>query len=198
MAHSTRRWCVRGMVLALALAGFAPAVGAHGGDPALVHSCVNKSSGEVKIIAPNGSCKPNETALDWPRTAATPGEDGGVLHARSNFVADAGATKFAMFVEEGTEAFVRIVIPRSGSLANLFVHPTDTPAGGSMTVVVRVNGADTALAVTHPSIVGTSAVSNTADTVAVNQGDFVAVKFTHTADGGGAPGTVYRASFELK
>jgi hypothetical protein len=54
----------------LALAGVTPALYAHGGDPTLVHACVNKGSGEIKIVGANASCKANETALDWPRTSA--------------------------------------------------------------------------------------------------------------------------------
>jgi hypothetical protein len=177
--------------------GGAPAFG-HGGDLTLVHSCVNKSSGEIKIVAATATCKPNETALDWTQTAATPpAAEGGLLHARSNFVAVSGTTQFAMFVEEGPEDFVKVVLPRGGTLSNLFLRPTDAPAvGASVTAVVRVNGVDSTLAVTHTSVSGTTATSNTVDTVTVNQGDLVVVKFTET--GGVVPGAVYRASFEFK
>jgi hypothetical protein len=198
MIRSKLGWLVLGSALVLALGGSTAMVSGHGGDPTLVHSCVNKSSGEVKIVAASASCKANETALDWPRTSATPTPaQGGVLHARSNFSLAANATQFAMFVEEGTEAFVRVVLPRAGTFSNLFVHPTDAPASGAlMTVVVRVNGVDTTLAVTHSSVDGTSATGNTIDTVTVNQGDFVALKFTES--GGVIPAAVYRASFEFK
>jgi len=198
MKRSTGRWILGALVLVLALGGLVAAARAHGDDPALVHACINKSSGEIKIVAPNGSCKAHENAVDWPATAGPPAPvEGGVLHARGNFTLDAGVTRFAMFVEEGTEAFVRVVLPRAGTLANLFVHPTDAPAAGTvMTVVVRVNGLDTTLAITHTSGDGTAATSNTAATVPVSQGDFVAVKFTES--GGVAPGAVYRASFEFK
>jgi hypothetical protein len=184
--------------LALALVGIGAPVFGHGGDPTLVHACVNKNSGEVKIVAPTATCKAHETALDWPQTAATPPPaEGGLLHARSNFSLVSGVTQFAMFVEEGTESFVKVVLPRGGTLANLFLHPTAAPAGGAIvTAVVRVNEADTTLAVTHTSGDGTSATSNTVATVAVNQGDFVAVKFTES--GAVVPGAVYRASFEFK
>jgi hypothetical protein len=173
----------------------APAFG-HGGNPTLVHSCVNKSSGEIKIVAATATCKANETALDWTQTpSAPPAAEGGLLHARS-FVNVSSADKFAMFVEEGTEDFVKVVLPRDGTLANLFLRPTDAPApGASVTAVVRVNGIDTALAVTHTSASGTNATSNTVDAIAVSQGDLVAVKFTA---GAVVPGAVYRASFEFK
>ena len=38
---------------------------AHGGDSGLVHSCVNESSGTIKIVEPNETCANNETSLDW-------------------------------------------------------------------------------------------------------------------------------------
>lgn len=199
MTRSKTGWLFLGLVFVLALAVVTPAFYMHGGDATLIHSCVNKSSGEIKIVGANASCKNNETALDWPATSPSPSPSGGgaILDARGNFSLAASTTTFAMFVEEGTETFVQVNVPRAGQLANLFVHPTASPASGAiLTVTVRVNGADTLLAVTHTSVDGTNTVSNTANTVAVNQGDFVAVKFTES--GGVVPGAVYRASFELK
>ena len=62
--------------LAFGLALVPRTVDAHGGDSAKIHSCVNNSSGEIKIVAPNASCKQNETALDWSKAA--PGAGGAV------------------------------------------------------------------------------------------------------------------------
>ena len=185
---------VSGLVLGFGGVG-APAFG-HGGDLTLVHSCVNKSSGEIKIVAATATCKANETALDWTQTpSAPPAAEGGMLHARS-FVNVSSADKFAMFVEEGPQAFVQVVLPRGGTLANLVLRPTDPPAGGALvTAVVLVNGVDTLLTVTHSSGDGPGATSNTVNTVTVNQGDLVSVKFTA---GAVVPGVVYRASFEFK
>jgi hypothetical protein len=197
MKRSKTGWLFLGSVFVLAIAVMTPAVYMHGGDPTLIHSCVNKSSGEIKIVGANATCKNNENALDWPATQPAPSGGGAILDARGNFSLAASTTTYAMFVEEGTESFVQVNVPRAGQLANLFVHPTVSPASGAiLTVTVRVNGADTLLAVTHTSGDGTNTVSNTANTVAVNQGDLVAVKFTES--GGVVPGAVYRASFELK
>ena len=207
MRRSKTQWLFLSLMFVLAIAVVTPAVYMHGGDPSLIHSCVNKSSGEIKIVAANATCKNNETALDWPATAAapsptptpTPAPSGGaVLDARASFALAASTTRYALNVEEDpNESFVQVNVPRAGELANLFVHPTASPAGGAiLTVTVRVNGADTVLAVTHTSADGTNTVSNIVNTVPVNQGDFVAVKFTES--GGVVPGPVYRASFELK
>jgi hypothetical protein len=40
-------------------------VSAHGGNTALIHACVNNTSGEIKIIGANATCPNNYRALDW-------------------------------------------------------------------------------------------------------------------------------------
>lgn len=40
-------------------------VSAHGGNTALIHSCVSNSSGEIKIVGANASCPSNYRPLDW-------------------------------------------------------------------------------------------------------------------------------------
>src|SRR5690349_22975134 len=40
-------------------------VSAHGGNTALIHSCVNNTSGEIKIIAATANCPSNYRSLDW-------------------------------------------------------------------------------------------------------------------------------------
>jgi len=40
-------------------------VSAHGGNTALIHSCVNNTSGEIKIIAATANCPSNYRPLDW-------------------------------------------------------------------------------------------------------------------------------------
>jgi|ERR1043165_531894 len=40
-------------------------VSAHGGNIALIHSCVNNTSGEIKIIAATANCPSNYHSLDW-------------------------------------------------------------------------------------------------------------------------------------
>ena len=40
-------------------------VSAHGGNTTLIHSCVNNTSGEIKIVGANSNCPSNYRALDW-------------------------------------------------------------------------------------------------------------------------------------
>ena len=39
---------------------------AHGGDPDLIHACINKD-GIVRIVGPNDDCAKSETARHWIR-----------------------------------------------------------------------------------------------------------------------------------
>ncbi|HMH52320.1 MAG TPA: hypothetical protein VK548_18925 [Candidatus Acidoferrum sp.] len=73
MRRSTTAAILLVSALVLSLAWATPEVAAHGGNAALIHSCVNKSSGEVKIVGPNSSCKPHENAVDWPGAAPAAG-----------------------------------------------------------------------------------------------------------------------------
>ena len=39
---------------------------AHGGDPDLIHACIN-NAGIVRIVGPNDNCDKSETARHWIR-----------------------------------------------------------------------------------------------------------------------------------
>jgi hypothetical protein len=52
-------------VLFLVAAGGPAPVRADQGDPMLIHACVNRS-GELRILAPNATCKRKEMPLHWP------------------------------------------------------------------------------------------------------------------------------------
>jgi len=60
--------------LGLGLAPLTPPAYGHGGDTSLVHACVKRNGG-LRIIAPDGTCKKNETALDWS-ISGVPGPQG--------------------------------------------------------------------------------------------------------------------------
>lgn len=50
---------------ALLAAGATVLVSAHGGDGALIHACKNNTSGTIRIVGPNDSCRDSESPLDW-------------------------------------------------------------------------------------------------------------------------------------
>lgn len=69
MTFSQGRALLTGGICALALAGTAVAVYAHGGDPTRIHSCVAIAAGVVRIVGPNDNCLPLvERAVDWSIT----------------------------------------------------------------------------------------------------------------------------------
>ncbi len=55
-----------GLLLIVVLTVGVTWVFAHGGDPDLIHACVNQDSGGIRIVGPNDACKSKESALDWP------------------------------------------------------------------------------------------------------------------------------------
>jgi hypothetical protein len=61
--HRTRFMSVI-IILAMLFTGVT-AVLAHGGDVNLIHACVSKLDGYVRLIGATASCKKSETALDW-------------------------------------------------------------------------------------------------------------------------------------
>ena len=80
MSDKTIRFSVGATVLALALSVGAFVTWAHGGDPTVVHACVNNSNGVVRIVMPNIACQPNESARHWAiqGPAGPPGSEGPV------------------------------------------------------------------------------------------------------------------------
>ncbi len=73
---------IRMGLLAGLLLATPPLAGAHGGDPGVVHLCVQDVTGEVRLVGPNDPCRPRETAIDWnpsppaPAPAPTPAATG--------------------------------------------------------------------------------------------------------------------------
>lgn len=60
-------WKGAALLAATAVVGFATSVVAwgHGGDATLVHGCVHKSSGIVKVVSADETCPPQHDAVDW-------------------------------------------------------------------------------------------------------------------------------------
>ncbi len=105
---------------------------------------------------------------------------------------------------------VKTLMPRDGEISNLFIYPSYIdidecpscvpPSDFSVTATIRVNGADTPLAVTHVVANSLNPVGNTTDRVTVNQGDMVTLKTvlnSGSATGSGF-GVGYRMSLEIK
>ena len=95
-----------------------------------------------------------------------------------------------------SEANASYPMTRSGTLRNLYVHPNSTVgAGAVIQVFVRKNGVDTSLGFSFNGGDG-STKSNLVNTVPVNAGDLISVRFQEI--NAVAPGAVqFFATFEL-
>jgi hypothetical protein len=141
-------------------------------------------------------------AVDWNHVSNAPSFVTGVapIFFGCSFI-PANGTTFSppngVAVNFGTEAFMKVPVPRGGTLANFFVRPTGTTAAGSqVTVTLRVNGADTPLLLTFTSADGARFKSDTRNTVALAAGDAVSMKYSESA--GVEPGVGYTGSVEFK
>jgi len=70
-----------GAALMLMLMTAITVASAHGGDTTKIHACVYSSTGQLRIVGANETCKKTEQALDWnqagvPGPAGAPGERG--------------------------------------------------------------------------------------------------------------------------
>jgi hypothetical protein len=172
MTRSATRWLLLGSAFVLALAGV-PMVYAHGGDPTLIHSCVNKSSGEVKIVGASASCKNNETAVDWPATAAPPPPpaSGGSIMVHG---VGAGVVAGGSFIIEFGGGVFEYRLPRDGTVQNMRILVTSNSYNGPTTVTLLVNGVATSLSAAIPA--GSTANIDVVGPVAVLDGQRVSVR----------------------
>ena len=173
MTRSATRWMLPGLAFVLTLAGFTPMVDAHGGDPTLIHACVNKSSGEVKIVGASASCKNNETAVDWPATAAPPPPPAGGGSIMVHGVG-AGVVAGGSFIIEFGGGVFEYRLPRDGTVQNMRILVTSNSYNGPTTVTLLVNGVATSLSATIPA--GSTADIDVVGPVAVLDGQRVSVR----------------------
>ncbi len=132
-------------------------------------------------------------------TGATGASNGGVIGFGSRGISATTTTRFLDPWWEAANALTtdvnRLIMPRAGTLRNLFIHH-GIPGGngGAIVYTILVNGVATALAVSLPS---TSAVgSDLVDSIAVVQGDEISCRVTKAAPIGSSPGFI-TATMEL-
>jgi hypothetical protein len=168
---------VLGAAFVLALAWVPPVVYAHGGDPTLIHACVRNNNGDVRIVSPNTSCPNNETAVDWPGTAATPGQGSIILHSSSIDVpgpAFLGPLRCIGFLE--TCAYRS---PRDGTIQNMRVFINFNTLPGPTVLVLFVNGSPTLLSTSIPA--GSPADIDVPGMVDILDGDRISVMLDTSA-----------------
>ncbi len=177
MTRSKTDWVFLASVFVLALTGVTPVVYAHGGGTTLIHACVNNSSGEVKIVGANASCKNNETALHWP-SMAPPSSGSSIM----NHAISAGG--FYLTTPEpicvpAAGAICDYPFPRDGTIQNMRILINTNSYSGPAVVTLFVNGIPTLLSTTIPP--GSTTDIDVPGTVAVLDGDKVSVRMDRTA-----------------
>jgi hypothetical protein len=102
-----------------------------------------------------------------------------------------GETRYAIFYKNGSEKECRIVAPTNGILRNLYTIQSSGvfQADSAIEVTVRVNGEDTPLFLTYTDTDVDLPKGNTSDSVNVNEGDIISLKFRST--GTNNPGSLY-------
>lgn len=134
---------MRGVVLVLSLSILAvpTAVGAHGGDPNMIHACVHQDRrdgevhGRVRIVLPNQQCRRNEAPVHWsvmgpagpagPQAPAGPpgslGPAGGGLTVRDTVGTMVGSVT-GLSYDGSQRVLPNVVLQRNGLLVALLVH----------------------------------------------------------------------------
>lgn len=156
-----------GIAVALAVLFTAPLL-ADGGDPALIHACVKKVNGQVRIVGPNDGCLPSESPLHW--AAASAGNAGGSIMVHGNGFGAGGTAVNFVHYGGGIPVYRS---PRDGVIQNMrFLIRTNT-YDGSTPVTLQVNGVATALSTVIPA--GSTSSIDVPGTVAISDGDEVSI-----------------------
>jgi hypothetical protein len=115
-----------------------------------------------------------------PGGAAAQGAGGTVLAVQATTTANTASWSLTGS-GSSVESVATFAMPRAGTFSNLFVRPSTTLLpGASVTIAVRVNGANSPLAVTYTSADGVTTKSDTTTQVAVAQGALVTIEFRET------------------
>jgi hypothetical protein len=184
--HSLMRLTVAAVPAGIALALsvlFTPSLLADGGDPTLIHACVKKVNGQVRIVQPTETCGPSEYSLHWAATAAPPppppstpgsvtvhGNGYGVGGTPENFVSFGGGVQ-----EYRT--------PRAGVIQNMRILVRSNTYNGATPVTLVVNGVPTAVTTVIPA--GSTANIDVPGSVAIVDGDKIAVVMNRGASSSG-------------
>ena len=151
-----------------------------------VAGTIESASGGFKF--PDGSI---QTTADSERI-------GTVLHASIPNI-NSNQTWYSMFGQaQASTNRTSFASPVAGTLSNLFIFPGENApnVAAIVTATVIINDTDTALTLTHSGSDGLTVKGNTTDSVNINQGDLISVKFVET--GGENAGTSYNVTFQLK
>lgn len=174
MTHRSRR----GLFAALMVLFTAPLL-ADGGDPTLIHACVKKVNGQVRIVEPADPCLPSEVAVHWAVGGAPAAAGGSIMVHGGGFGVGGAPVNFVHF-GAGVPVYRS---PRAGVIQNMRILVTTNTYNGSTPVTLMVNGVATPLTTVIPA--GSTADINVPGTVAIVDGDRVSVVLDRGASSAG-------------
>lgn len=177
--HSPHRWiAAAGFAVALSVL-LAPALLADGGDPTLIHACVKKANGQVRIVQPAESCLPSEVSMHW--AAGGPANAGGSIMVHGGtFGAGGIAVNFVHF--GGGIPVYRS--PRAATIQNTRILVRANTYDGATPVTLIVNGVATSI--TTVIAAGSTSDIDVPGTVAIVDGDQISVVLDRGASSSGS------------
>ena len=146
-----------------------PTLLADGGDPTLIHACVKKVNGQVRIVQPADVCLSSEVSMHWPASAPAGAGSGSIMVHGGGFGSGGAAVNFVHF----GGGIPEYRSPRAGTIQNTRILVTANTYDGATTVTLVVNGAATSIATVIPAA-STSSI-DVPGTVAILDGDRISV-----------------------
>lgn len=157
----------------------APPVFADGGDPTLIHACVKKANGQVRIVGPDDACLPSESPLHWAAGAAADAAGSIMVHGNT-FGAGGDPVVFVHF--GGGIPVYRS--PRDGVIQNMRFLIRANTYDGPTEVTLMVNGVATALSTVI--LAGSTGSVDLPGSVAISDGDQVSIVLDRGASTSGS------------
>lgn len=176
--RSHGRLVVAGIAVALSVL-LTPPVFADGGDPTLIHACVKKANGQVRIVGPNDTCLPSESPAHW--SAGAPGNAVGSIMVHGGAFGAGGAPVVFVHFGGGIPVYRS---PRDGVIQNLRFLITMNTYDGATTVTLLVNGVATPLSTVI--LAGSTGSIDVPGTFAISDGDQISIVLDRGASTSGS------------
>jgi hypothetical protein len=179
--RSRRRFALAGVPTAIAIVlavHFTSPLFADGGDATLIHACVKKVNGQVRIVGPDDTCLPSESPLHW--VAGASGNTAGSIMVHG-VTAGAGGDP-VVFVHFGGGIPV-YRSPRAGVIQSTRVLIRANTYNGDTPVTLMVNGLATPISTVIPA--GSTGSIDVPGTFAVADGDEVSLVLNRGASSSG-------------
>ena len=147
---------------------FTPLLFADGGDATLIHACVKKVNGQLRVVQPSETCLPSEFPLHWAAGAAA-NAPGSIMVHGGGFGVGGTAVNFVHF-GAGIPVYRT---PRAGVIQNMRILVRTNTYNGPTPVTLMVNGVATA--VSTVILPGSTANIDVPGTVTIVDGDQISI-----------------------